>query len=123
MIDQEGRLRADYKELQPAVQDRVKQLWDQVTSENLYEMTDFVGYKQEFLRLFGFEIEGVDYEADVDPDVMVVDEVLSVGDQVFQKKSFERMQSLMSGGTAVLLVSHALDQVVKRPSGRCSLRV
>lgn len=51
--------------------------------------------------------------ADVDPDVMVVDEVLSVGDQVFQKKSFERMQQLMSGGTAVLLVSHALDQVRK----------
>ena len=51
--------------------------------------------------------------ADVDPDVMVVDEVLSVGDQVFQKKSFERMQELMSGGTAVLLVSHALDQVEK----------
>ncbi len=51
--------------------------------------------------------------ADVDPDVMVVDEVLSVGDQVFQRKSFERMQSLMSGGTAVLLVSHALDQVEK----------
>jgi len=71
VIDQEGRLRADYKELQPAVQDRVKQLWDQVTSENLYEMTDFVGYKQEFLRLFGFEIEGVDYEADVDPDVKI----------------------------------------------------
>lgn len=51
--------------------------------------------------------------ADVDPDVMVVDEVLSVGDQVFQRKSFERMQQLMSGGTAVLLVSHALDQVQK----------
>ncbi len=51
--------------------------------------------------------------ADVDPDVMVVDEVLSVGDQVFQKKSFERMQQLMSGGTAVLLVSHALEQVRK----------
>ena len=71
VIDEEGRLRADYKELQPQVQDRVKQLWDQVTSENLYEMTDFVGYKQEFLRLFGFEIPGVDYEADVDPDVKI----------------------------------------------------
>ncbi len=34
-------------------------------------MTDFVGYKQEFLRLFGFEIPGVDYEADVDPDVKI----------------------------------------------------
>lgn len=51
--------------------------------------------------------------ADVDPDVMVVDEVLSVGDESFQRKSFQRMQSLMSGGTAVLLVSHALDQVQK----------
>ena len=71
VIDEEGRLRADYKELQPQVQDRVKQLGDQVTSENLYEMTDFVGYKQEFLRLFGFEIPGVDYEADVDPDVKI----------------------------------------------------
>ena len=64
-MDQEGRLRADYKELSPAVQARVQQLWDQVTSDNLYELTDFAGYKHEFLRLFGFEIEGVDYEADV----------------------------------------------------------
>ncbi|MGX6999381.1 enoyl-ACP reductase FabV [Caballeronia sp. KNU42] len=64
-MDQEGRLRADYKELSPAVQARVQQLWDQVTSDNLYELTDFAGYKSEFLRLFGFEIDGVDYEADV----------------------------------------------------------
>ncbi|WP_430444536.1 MAG: hypothetical protein ACQZ2J_26300 [Pseudomonas piscis] len=48
-----------------------KQLWDEVTSDNLYQLTDFAGYKQEFLRLFGFEIDGVDYEADVDPDVKI----------------------------------------------------
>jgi enoyl-[acyl-carrier protein] reductase/trans-2-enoyl-CoA reductase (NAD+) len=71
VMDQEGRLRADYKELAPEVQDRVKQLWDQVSNDNLYELTDFVGYKAEFLRLFGFGIEGVDYEADVDPDVKI----------------------------------------------------
>ena len=70
-MDPEGRLRADYKELAPEVQDRVKQLWDQVTNDNLYELTDFAGYKAEFLRLFGFEIDGVDYEADVDPDVKI----------------------------------------------------
>ncbi|CAN7719759.1 enoyl-ACP reductase FabV [Caballeronia sp. LjRoot31] len=64
-MDQEGRLRADYKELSPAVQARVQELWDQVSSDNLYELTDFAGYKREFLRLFGFEIEGVNYEADV----------------------------------------------------------
>lgn len=71
VVDQEGRLRADYKELAPEVQDRVKQLWDQVSNDNLYELTDFVGYKAEFLRLFGFGVEGVDYEADVDPDVKI----------------------------------------------------
>jgi enoyl-[acyl-carrier protein] reductase / trans-2-enoyl-CoA reductase (NAD+) len=64
-MDQEGRLRADARELNPAVQARVQQLWDQVTTDNLYELTDFAGYKSEFLRLFGFEIDGVNYEADV----------------------------------------------------------
>ncbi|KJK10221.1 trans-2-enoyl-CoA reductase [Burkholderiaceae bacterium 16] len=68
-LDQEGRLRADYKELDAEVQSRVQQLWPQVTSDNIYALTDFTGYKKEFLRLFGFEMDGVDYEADVNPDV------------------------------------------------------
>ena len=68
-LDAEGRLRADYKELAPDVQARVVELWPQVTSENIHELTDFAGYKTEFLRLFGFAVEGVDYEADVNPDV------------------------------------------------------
>jgi enoyl-[acyl-carrier protein] reductase/trans-2-enoyl-CoA reductase (NAD+) len=71
LVDDEGRLRADYKELDPDVQARVQQLWNQVTSDNIYELTDFSGYKTEFLRLFGFEIAGVDYEADVNPDVRI----------------------------------------------------
>jgi enoyl-[acyl-carrier protein] reductase/trans-2-enoyl-CoA reductase (NAD+) len=71
IVDAEGRLRTDYKELDGEVQARVSELWDQVTNENLYELTDFAGYKQEFLRLFGFAVEGVDYKADVDPDVKV----------------------------------------------------
>jgi enoyl-[acyl-carrier protein] reductase / trans-2-enoyl-CoA reductase (NAD+) len=70
-LDEEGRLRADYKELDPEVQSQVQQLWSQVTNDNLYELTDFAGYKTEFLRLFGFEIAGVDYEADVNPDVAI----------------------------------------------------
>jgi len=68
-IDDEGRLRADYKELAPQVQSRVLALWPQVNDANLGELTDFAGYKTEFLRLFGFAVEGVDYEADVNPDV------------------------------------------------------
>jgi len=70
-IDDEGRLRADYKELDPEVQQRVEALWNQVTNDNIYELTDFAGYKTDFLRLFGFEITGVDYEADVNPDVPI----------------------------------------------------
>lgn len=71
VLDDEGRLRADYKELDPAIQARVKAAWDQVTEENLYATTDFAGYKAEFLRLFGFGIEGVDYAADVNPNVAI----------------------------------------------------
>ncbi|KAF1028835.1 MAG: Enoyl-[acyl-carrier-protein] reductase [NADH] [Burkholderia plantarii] len=70
-LDDEGRLRADYKELDPQVQAKVLAQWDTVTNENLYELTDFTGYKHEFLRLFGFEIAGVDYDADVNPDIAI----------------------------------------------------
>ncbi len=41
----------------------------QITSENLKELTDYVEYKEEFLKLFGFGVDGVDYEADVNPAV------------------------------------------------------
>ncbi|HLS98159.1 MAG TPA: enoyl-ACP reductase FabV [Porticoccaceae bacterium] len=70
-VDAEGRLRVDELELRPEIQDAVADAWGKVTSENLYELTDFVGYKKDFLRLFGFEVEGVDYEADVDPVVPI----------------------------------------------------
>ncbi|MBC8739679.1 trans-2-enoyl-CoA reductase family protein [Paraburkholderia sp. UCT31] len=70
-LDDEGRLRADYKELDPQVQGRVQELWNQVSNDNIYELTDFAGYKTDFLRLFGFEMKGVDYDADVNPDVQI----------------------------------------------------
>ena len=71
ILDDAGRLRADYKELAPEVQDEVTKLWPTVTNENLNELTDFVGYKTEFMHLFGFGLQGVDYEADVNPDVKI----------------------------------------------------
>jgi enoyl-[acyl-carrier protein] reductase/trans-2-enoyl-CoA reductase (NAD+) len=70
-LDAEGRLRADGLEMRPQIQDKVAALWPQVTSDNIDELTDFKSYKQEFLRLFGFEIAGVDYEADVEPVVPI----------------------------------------------------
>ncbi len=70
-LDETGRLRADLKELEPQVQDKVSVLWQQINNDNINELSDFVGYKHEFLKLFGFEIDGVDYEADVNPEVPI----------------------------------------------------
>ncbi len=72
-LDEEGRLRADGKELDPEVQAAVAALWDGISTENLRERSDFAGYRREFLQLFGFEVDGVDYEADVDPVVPIAD--------------------------------------------------
>ncbi len=47
----------------------------------------------------------------VNPDVLIVDEILAVGDAEFQEKSRARMMELMGGGTTVLFVSHSIDQV------------
>ncbi len=71
VLDDEGRLRADGLELREEIQQAVAEAWDQVTTENLHDLTDFAGYKHEFLKLFGFDIDGVDYEADVDPVVAI----------------------------------------------------
>lgn len=71
VVDQEGRLRADSQEMRPEIQQAVAQMWDEVDNDSIDEKTDFAGYKREFLRLFGFEIDGVDYDADVDPVVPI----------------------------------------------------
>ena len=65
--DEAGRLRLDDWELRDDVQQACQDLWPQVTTENLFTLTDYAGYKREFLKLFGFERDDVDYEADVDP--------------------------------------------------------
>ncbi|NQY02356.1 MAG: trans-2-enoyl-CoA reductase family protein [Halieaceae bacterium] len=70
-LDDEGRLRADGKELTPEIQSEVAELWDQINTGNLRELSDFDGYRQEFLQLFGFEVDGVDYDADVNPVVPI----------------------------------------------------
>ena len=57
--------------MRPEIQAKVAEAWANISTENLHQTTDFVGYKQEFLRLFGFDIEGVDYQADVNPEVAI----------------------------------------------------
>ncbi|MGR5285608.1 enoyl-ACP reductase FabV [Vibrio maritimus] len=64
-VDDKNRLRLDDWELRDDIQKHCAELWPQITTENLKELTDYVEYKEEFLKLFGFGIEGVDYEADV----------------------------------------------------------
>lgn len=65
-LDEAARIRMDDWELRDDVQDKVKKLWPLVTSDNIFEITDYRGYKDEFLKLFGFGVEGIDYEAEVD---------------------------------------------------------
>lgn len=68
-LDDAGRMRLDDRELRDDVQDACKALWPQVTSDNVFELTDYAGYKHEFLKLFGFDRDDVDYDADVNPKV------------------------------------------------------
>jgi enoyl-[acyl-carrier protein] reductase/trans-2-enoyl-CoA reductase (NAD+) len=67
LVDDNNRLRLDDWELRDDVQQACRDLWPQITSENLFEMSDYQLYKNEFLKLFGFGIDGIDYDADVDP--------------------------------------------------------
>ncbi|ABM02464.1 short-chain alcohol dehydrogenase [Psychromonas ingrahamii 37] len=64
--DQARRIRLDDWELRDDVQQACKELWPKITTENLFELTDYKEYKEEFVQLFGFSIDGVDYDADVD---------------------------------------------------------
>ncbi len=75
--DPEGRLRADNVELDPVIQDEVAAIWEQINTDNLKDLSDFEGYRAEFLRLFGFGVDGVDYEAEVDP-VVAINHLVSV---------------------------------------------
>ncbi|MCW3171023.1 enoyl-ACP reductase FabV [Shewanella subflava] len=68
-VDESNRLRLDDWELREEIQKHCRDLWPQVTTENLSDLTDYREYKEEFLKLFGFGIEGIDYDADVNPNV------------------------------------------------------
>ena len=66
-LDEAGRIRMDDVELSASVQDEVKRRWPIVTTENIKEFGDLEGYNADFLKIFGFGFEGVDYDADIDP--------------------------------------------------------
>jgi enoyl-[acyl-carrier protein] reductase/trans-2-enoyl-CoA reductase (NAD+) len=66
-LDVEGRVRIDDWEMREEIQKAVAALWSEVTSENLGQLSDIAGYRAEFVKLFGFGLPGVDYEAEADP--------------------------------------------------------
>jgi enoyl-[acyl-carrier protein] reductase/trans-2-enoyl-CoA reductase (NAD+) len=69
--DEKGRIRIDDWEMRPDVQEKVTQLWSQVTTETLPEIGDLEGYRKDFYHLFGFDFKGVDYLADTNEMVAV----------------------------------------------------
>ncbi len=68
-FDDAGRVHVDDWEMRDDVQAAVAALWPQVNTANLATLTDFAGYRSDFLKLFGFGLAGVDYDADTDPHV------------------------------------------------------
>lgn len=66
-VDEQGRIRVDDWEMRPEIQRTVAEIWPNVTTDNLSEITDIAGYRSEFLKLFGFGLPGVDYEKEAEP--------------------------------------------------------
>lgn len=67
-VDEVGRIRIDDWELREDVQAAVKEVWKIAETSNFKEIADYEGYREDFMRLFGFGLDGVDYDADVDPE-------------------------------------------------------
>ena len=69
--DEKGRIRIDDWEMRADIQDKIKILWEQATTENLSKIGDLTGYKDDFLSLFGFGLHNVDYKSDTDELVLI----------------------------------------------------
>ena len=67
VTDSDGFIRLDDYEMKEDIQSEVKEIWNNVTTENVSESADVDGYWNDFFALFGFGAEGVDYEADISP--------------------------------------------------------
>lgn len=66
-VDSERRIRVDDWEMRPDIQQAVAEVWPEIGTDNLMELSDMEGYRTEFLKLFGFGLPGVDYDAETEP--------------------------------------------------------
>ena len=66
-LDGEGRIRIDDWEMRDDIQQSVAEDWEKINTDNLSEISDFEGYQSDFLKLFGFGIPGINYDAETDP--------------------------------------------------------
>ncbi|MBF0489623.1 MAG: trans-2-enoyl-CoA reductase family protein [Candidatus Omnitrophica bacterium] len=69
--DGQGRIRIDELEMRQDVQEEVAAVWKNITDMNLWQVSDVKGYNEDFLKLFGFGMAGVDYNADINPEVLI----------------------------------------------------
>jgi enoyl-[acyl-carrier protein] reductase/trans-2-enoyl-CoA reductase (NAD+) len=70
-LDEKGRIRVDDLEMREDVQAEVAKLWEQATTENLEEISDIQGYRDDFFQLFGFNFDAIDYNKDTSELVQV----------------------------------------------------
>ena len=66
-LDGEGRIRIDDWEMRDDIQQSVAEDWEKINTDNLSEISDFEGYQSDFLKLFGFGVPGINYDAETDP--------------------------------------------------------
>ena len=70
-VDEEGRIRLDDWEMRPEVQEKVSEIWKELSTENVEQLADIDGYWADFYEMFGFGLPGVEYEADVSADLPI----------------------------------------------------
>lgn len=83
---------------------------------NIIEFSELANFIDSPLRTYSSGMQarlGFAVAAEADPDVLIIDEVLSVGDEAFQRKCMERMRRFRTRGTTILYVTHALDSIAE----------
>ena len=69
-LDADRRLRLDDRELRSDVAAEVARRWEKVNTENFLDLSDYAGFRRGFRNLFGFEVDGVDYDAPVETELV-----------------------------------------------------